>query len=70
MMNHIMNLAKGARVRLRAEFVSNNRNRMMLVMYKFGGFKEIEHMGDLIVFENNLSFIQPFPDYVKVHVEE
>ncbi len=70
MVNHIMNLAKSTGIRLCAEFVSNNRNRMMFVMYKFGGFKEIERVGDLIVFENDLSSIQPFPNYMKIHVEE
>lgn len=70
MMNHLMNLAKQAGVRLQAEFVPNDRNRMMYVTYKFGGFKEVEKVGDLVIFENDLSRIQPFPLYVNVHIEE
>ena len=70
MVNHVMNLASEAKVRLLADFVSNDRNRMMYVTYKFGGFKEIERVGDRVVFENDLSHIQPFPAYVKVHIEE
>ena len=70
MVNHIMNMAKAAGVRLQAEFISNNRNRMMLVTYKFGGFVEVARDGERIVFENNLSTIQPFPAYVQVHIEE
>ena len=69
MINHIMNMAKNAGVSLQAEFISNNRNRMMYVTYKFGGFKEVNQDGDLIIFENDLSRIQPFPDYVKVDIE-
>ena len=69
MIHHIMNLAKKAGVPLRAEFVANDRNRMMYITYKFGGFKEVEKVGNFIVFENDLSSIQPFPDYVQVHFE-
>ena len=43
MMNHIMSLAQSNNVRLLAEFVPNNRNRMMYISYKFAGFKEIEN---------------------------
>jgi FkbH-like protein len=70
MVNHVMNMAKEAGARLQAEFISNDRNRMMYVTYKFGGFKEVEKRGDVTIFENDLSYIQPFPPYVKVHVEE
>ncbi len=70
LINYIMKLAKKAGVHLRAEFVPNDRNRMMFITYKFAGFKEIERVGDLTIFENDLSNIQPFPDYVKVHLED
>jgi len=69
MINHILNLAKSAGVRLRAEFVANDRNRMMYITYKFGGFREVEKIDNLVVFENDLSQIQPFPNYVKVRIE-
>lgn len=68
MMSHIMSQAKAAGVKLRAEFKPNGRNRMMEVTYRFGGFREVERHGDLIVFEHSLDQVQPFPDYVHVEI--
>jgi FkbH-like protein len=68
MINHIMNLAKQAGVRLQAEFISNNRNRMMYIAYKFGGFQEVAKVGDLVILENDLTHIQAFPDYINVQI--
>ncbi|PWK05378.1 HAD-IIIC family phosphatase [Tumebacillus permanentifrigoris] len=68
LMNHILQLAHQHNVRLLAEFVKTDRNRMMYVSYKFAGFKEVEENGDHVLFEADLSRVQPFPDYVKVHV--
>ncbi len=64
MLNYIMTLAQSNNVRLLAEFVSNNRNRMMYISYKFAGFKEIDKNGDLVIFENELTRIQAIPSYV------
>jgi FkbH-like protein len=64
MMNHIMSLAQHNNVRLLAEFKSNDRNRMMYISYKFSGFKEVDKNGDLVIFENDLTQIQPVPLYV------
>ncbi len=61
-----MERARRAGVRLLAEFVPNERNRMMYVTYKFGGFKEHERNSHLTIFENDLQHIQPFPAYVTV----
>ncbi len=69
MVNAIMSQAREQRVRLQAEFVSTNRNRMMLVTYRFGGFKEIRQDGNVLVFENDLSNLQAFPAYVTVLLE-
>jgi len=71
MINHILAEAKRAGARLRAEFVSNDRNRMMYVTYKFAGFKEVERrgpQGEVAVLENDLSHIQPLPSYVDVRI--
>lgn len=65
MLNYVMSLAKSNNVRLLAEFVSNNRNRMMYISYKFAGFKELENNDGLIVLENDLTRIQPVPSYIK-----
>ncbi|HJT57682.1 MAG TPA: HAD-IIIC family phosphatase [Ktedonobacteraceae bacterium] len=69
LINHLLNQARDAGVRLCAEFVPTERNRMMYVTYKFGGFKEVEQTDNLVVFENDLSRIQPFPPYVRVIIE-
>ena len=68
MMSHVMRTAKEAGARLRAEFRANGRNRMMEVTYRFGGFREVERDGELIVFEHDLAAIQPFPEYVHVEI--
>jgi FkbH-like protein len=70
LLNYIMSLAKDNNARLRAEFVSNNRNRMMYIAYKFAGFKEIEKRGELVILENDLTRIQPCPDYIRVQITD
>lgn len=70
MMNYILRLAKEAGVPLRAEFIANDRNRMMYVTYKFGNFRVVKEMGDLTVFENDCSRVQDFPEYVEVQINE
>ncbi|WP_128893910.1 HAD-IIIC family phosphatase [Longirhabdus pacifica] len=69
MMNHIMHLAKEANVKLRAEFVVTDKNRMMYVTYKFAGFKEVQEDNDTVLFENDLSVMQPLPDYLTLTVK-
>jgi FkbH-like protein len=68
MMSYIMNQVKAAGACLRAEFIPNGRNRMMYVTYKFGGFNEIAQKDDLVILENDLSHIQPMPDYVQINI--
>jgi FkbH-like protein len=70
LINYIMKLAKEAKVRLRAEFAPNGRNRMMYISYKFANFHEVARHGDLIIFENDLSRIQDFPPYMKVKISD
>lgn len=70
MMNFLMGQARQAGVRLHAEFIPNAKNRMMLITYKFAGFKELEKRGNLQIFEADLSHIQPFPAYVTVNCQE
>lgn len=68
MMSHIMGETRAAGARLRAEFKPNGRNRMMEVTYRFGGFREVQRDGDLVLFEHDLDTVQPFPDYVRVDI--
>ncbi|MDQ6672239.1 MAG: HAD-IIIC family phosphatase [Chloroflexota bacterium] len=64
LMNYVMSQARDAGVRLRAEFFPTARNRMMYITYKFAGFVEVEHQGDLVVLETDLGQIQRLPAYV------
>ncbi|MEA2604973.1 MAG: hypothetical protein QOF89_5965 [Acidobacteriota bacterium] len=68
LLHHILRRARDAGVRLRAEFVANDRNRQMLITYKFAGFKEIERTGEVALLENDYSAIQPPPPYVDLRI--
>ena len=70
MIHHVLRMAKQAGVRLRAEFVSNDRNRQMLITYRFAGFREVDRRGELILFENDFSAVQPPPPYVDLRILE
>lgn len=70
LLTYIMNLAKKSGKRLTAEYKPNGKNRPMYITYKFTGFMEVQENEDLIVFENDLSFIQSYPDYMNIEVEE
>lgn len=67
-MNHILNLAREAGVQLHAEFLSNDRNRMMLITYKLGGFKEVKREDKFILFKHDLEHLHPPPEWVKLHL--
>lgn len=68
--NHIRNMAREKGVQLQAEFVANDRNRMMYMTYKFAHFKEKELVdnGKRIILENDLSQVQFFPAHITVKV--
>jgi FkbH-like protein len=69
LLTHIMNNAKAAGKKLRADFKITDRNRQMYITYCFNNFKEIQKGEDgIILFENDLSQIQPFPDYINVNI--
>jgi FkbH-like protein len=68
MIHHVLRMAKEAGVKLRAEFVSNDRNRQMLITYRFAGFKEVERQGEVAILENDFSAIQPPPPYVDLRI--
>ena len=70
MIHHVLRLAKEAGAKLRAEFVSNDRNRQMLITYRFAGFKEIARNGEVAIMENDYSAIQPPPPYVDLRILE
>jgi FkbH-like protein len=68
--NHIKHLAKLNRVRLYAEMISNDRNRMMYMTFKFAGFREEREIGNKITFVHDLSEIQSIPDYITMKCSE
>lgn len=67
--SYVRQCAKDAGVRLLADMIMNDRNRMMYMTYKFNHFREIEKSGDLTVLENDLSQIPPFPGYLTVSAD-
>ena len=69
MINYIRNEVRKQGVRLQAEFLSNDRNRMMYMTYKFAHFKEKEKINERIILENDLSQVQDFPKYMKINGE-
>lgn len=68
MINHLIREARNAGVKLRAEFIRTDRNRMMFITYRLGNFKVISESGDVIVLENDCTVVQDFPSYVTVKV--
>ncbi len=66
MINYIRKLAQSAGVKLTAEFLPTERNRMMYVTYKFAGFREVDKRYGLIRLENDLGSLPAFPDYIRV----
>lgn len=69
MIHHILRMAREAGVKLRAEFLSTDRNRQMLITYRFAGFKEVSRNGGVALMENDYSAIQPPPPYVDLRLE-
>ncbi|MCP5052451.1 MAG: HAD-IIIC family phosphatase [bacterium] len=68
-MSHIMMETKKAGKKLLADFKKTGRNRQMYIGYKFANFKEVSSDEDgNIIFENDLSMIQPFPPYIDIKI--
>ena len=70
LINHIRNEARRHGVRLLAEMLPNERNRMMYMTYKFNHFRELEKQGDLVLFENDLERVHAFPAYLQLDIGE
>jgi FkbH-like protein len=66
LINYAKRLARAAGARLLAEFVQTDRNKMMLVTYRFNRFTEVERRDGVIVFEADLDNIPDDPAYVTV----
>ncbi|WP_235191967.1 HAD-IIIC family phosphatase [Paenibacillus sp. FSL R7-277] len=70
MLTYLMQEAANAGVKLRAEFISNDRNRPMLITYKFAGFQEVEQQGNCTIMERNTDQIPQLPDYVSIIIND
>ena len=68
LLNHIINLALDSNVKLYAEFIPTDRNRMMSITYGFAGFEEIEQRKEMTLLKHPLKTRQPFPDYMQVNI--
>jgi FkbH-like protein len=66
LLSHIMQKAKEKNVRLLAEFLPTDRNRMMNIAYRLAGFSEVAKEGKVEILERCLEHIPGFPDYLKV----
>ncbi|MDQ3913976.1 MAG: HAD-IIIC family phosphatase [Actinomycetota bacterium] len=64
MLNHVMRLARDAGVRLLAELAPNDRNRMMLITLRLGGFDEVGREGDLLLLESRRAEVPEPPSYL------
>jgi FkbH-like protein len=86
MMNHLLELAREAGVRLEAEFRANQSNRMVLITFKLAGFREVARSADVTLFRHdvdgsaNASWlkyttsewlrVQRHPEWIKVRIVE
>jgi len=67
LLSEIQRLAADAGVRLEADFVVTDRNRMMYVTYRMGGFREVRRDGDEVVLEGPAGEVAPHPAYLTVN---
>ncbi|MFH9347837.1 HAD-IIIC family phosphatase [Kitasatospora sp. NPDC017646] len=65
--NHLRRSARDAGVRLLAEYLPNGRNRMMLITYKFTGFRRLPGDDGPTLFEADLTDVPDDPRYLTVH---
>lgn len=68
LLTYLINLAKESGKNLFAEFISNERNRMMYITYKMSGFSEVDEKDGKSLLKCDLGkkYIQPF--YIKMEV--
>ncbi|MBF0425583.1 MAG: HAD-IIIC family phosphatase [Magnetococcales bacterium] len=71
LIQYLRQMARKAGVRLRAEFVTTDRNRMMLITYRFAHFSELStDANGVTLLENDLSHATPLPNYVQLQAPE
>jgi len=68
-LTHIMSQAQEQNVRLQAQFVPNDRNRMMNITFRFAGFREVQKKGNVIILEHDPARTPTPPGYMKLIVQ-
>lgn len=63
---YLLRAARGAGVRLEAEMVPTERNRRMMITYRFAGFRRVREEGERVVLEHDLQAIPEYPDHLTV----
>ena len=63
---YLVQAAAGAGVRLLAEMVPTDRNRGMMITYRFAGFRRVREEGACVVLEHDLQAIPRYADYLDV----
>jgi len=66
-LNQLINQSIDSKVKLIAEFIPTDRNRMMYVTYKFAGFSEMEKKDAVNLLENKDDNHRKIPDYIEVN---
>ena len=66
MLNRIIERARAAGAATQAEYMPNGKNRIMLVTYKFSGFREIKRTTEKVLLEYQADEILVAPDYLEV----
>jgi predicted enzyme involved in methoxymalonyl-ACP biosynthesis len=68
MLSYIINLARMKGKELYAEYIPNDRNRMMLITFRFMKFVDAGSMNGRQIFRHDLREECPYPDYMEVDV--
>lgn len=66
--NYVLHRAHGCGVRLCAEMIRNDRNRMMYATYRLAGFRECGKQGAVELMEHDLLSIPGYPSYLQLRV--
>jgi FkbH-like protein len=63
---YLVRSAAGAGVRLQAEMVPTDRNRGMMITYRFAGFRRVREESGCVVLEHDLQAIPGYADHLEV----
>ncbi|GIJ48802.1 haloacid dehalogenase [Virgisporangium aliadipatigenens] len=66
LLGHILGLARDAGRQLEADLVETGRNRLMLITYRFAGFREVRREGQSVVLRADLDRVPEPPAYLTV----